>query len=160
MISHKKKLSLRAACAVMCMLAAGAAHAQTYKLNLPMDDDPDTVLQTIAVLAKETRVTLLLKNTSDDDVGVCVHPAGAADAFTLRALDTGDVLQQTAFSGVSDCSVRRDTVRPGKQKTLRLTFPRLPKGATRLQLGENDCQPNADSDVQNWCFRDIELTAP
>ena len=45
MISHKKKLSLRAACAAMCLAAAGAAHAQTYKLNLPMDDDPDTVLQ-------------------------------------------------------------------------------------------------------------------
>ena len=73
MISYKKNLSLRAACAAMCLAAAGAAHAQTYKLNLPMDDDPDTVLQTIAVLAKETRITLLLKNTSDDDVGVCVH---------------------------------------------------------------------------------------
>jgi hypothetical protein len=156
MKSSKKIHWPHAACAVLLLAAAGAAQAQTYKLNLPLEDDPDTVLQTITVDAKATRVALLMTNTTDDDVEVCANQTGSPEAFTLRVLDTGDVLLQTAVSGVSDCKVRMDTVRPGKQ-TLRLSFPPLPKGATRLQLGEKDCEPNLDPQMENWCFRDIAL---
>ena len=157
--STQKDRWLRAVCAALFLAAAGTAQAQTYKLNLPLEDDPDTVLQTITVDAKATRVTLLMKNTTDDDIEVCANQSGSPEAFSLKVLDTGEVLQQTAVSGASDCKVKMDTVRPGKQKTLRLSFPPLPKGATRLQLGEKDCQRNLDPQLENWCFREIVLTA-
>ena len=91
------------------------------------------------------------------DYEVCVHQPGSPDAFTLKVLDTGESLQQISSSGVSNCEVKRDIVRTGKRKTFQLTFPPLPAGATRLQLGERDCQPNPDSELQNWCFKDIAL---
>ncbi len=157
MKTSKQNRWLHAACATLLLAAMGTAQAQTYKLNLPQEDDPDTVLQSITVSPKQTRVTLLLKNSEPGDYEVCVHQPGSPDAFTLKVLDTGESLQQISSSGVSNCEVKRDIVRTGKRKTFQLTFPPLPAGATRLQLGERDCQPNPDSELQNWCFKDIAL---
>lgn len=149
--------ALRLSAAAATLLLAGAAHAQTYQLNMAHDEDPDTVLQSISVTPKATRATILLKNSTKDTVEACSNRTGSPDAFTLTVLDTGEVLQQTAVSGLTDCQVKMDTVRPGKRKTLQITFPPLPAGATHLELGENSCQPNANPEFGNWCFRDIAL---
>ncbi len=157
MRTSKRNRWLHAAYATLLLAAMGTAQAQTYKLNLPQEDDPDTVLQSITVSPTQTRVTLLLKNTEQGDYEACVHPPGSPDVFTLKVLETGEVLQQTSASGLSNCEVKRDIIRTGKRKTLQLTFPPLPAGATRLQLGERDCQPNPDPELLNWCFRNVVL---
>jgi hypothetical protein len=144
-------------CAALTLIAAGASQAQTFELNLPDENDPDTVLQTITLNAKETRVTLLLKNTTSEDTEVCAYPTGSPEAFTLKVLDTGKTFPLTAVSGAKDCKAGWDTLRPGKSKTLKLSFPPLPAGATRLQLGERDCKPNPDPDEESWCFRNVVL---
>ena len=157
MKSFAQGAGLRALCVAVTLAAAGAAHAQTYQINQTYDGDDDVVLQSIALSAKQTRVTILLKNSTTEPVEVCANRSGSPDAFSLKVLDTGEVLQQTAVSGLSDCKERMDSVRPRKRKTLVLTFPPLPAGATRLQLGERGCAPNPDADMENWCFDDITL---
>ncbi|MBP7452159.1 MAG: hypothetical protein KA914_05110, partial [Ottowia sp.] len=84
MKTSKQNRWLHAACATLLLAAMGTAQAQTYKLNLPQEDDPDTVLQSITVSLKQTRVTLLLKNSEPGDYEVCVHQPGSPDAFTLK----------------------------------------------------------------------------
>ena len=158
MRAHNPNRWLRAVGATLLLAALGTAQAQMYKLNLPAEDDPDTVLQSITVSPQQTRVTVLLKNTDPgENYEVCVHPSGSPDVFTLKVLDTGEALPLTSSSGLSKCNVKRDVIRPGKRKTLQLTFPPLPAGTNHLQLGERDCQPHPDSDLINWCFKHIAL---
>lgn len=141
-------------------VACGAhAQSQTYKLQLPLESDPDVVLQDIVVDAKQTRVTLLVKNTSDDAIEACAQPTGSADAFTLKDLGSGAVLQQQSIGGLTFCNVKMDVVKPGRTKLVKITFPPLPARATRLQLGEANCQPKPDSDMEFWCFKNIVLPA-
>ena len=145
--------------AFAAVAAACAAHAQTYKLHLPLETDPDVVLQDIVVDAKQTRVTLLVKNSTREPFEACAQPTGSADAFTLKDLATGNVLQQQSISGLLLCGGKMDVVQPGRNKFLKITFPALPAGATRLQLGEANCQPKPDSDMDYWCFKNIVLPA-
>lgn len=158
---HCLPASLRPLIAVSALvIACGAqAQSQTFKLQLPLESDPDVVLQDIVVDAKQTRVTVLVKNTTDESFEACAQPTGSADAFTLKDLGTGTVLQQQSIGGLTYCNVKMDVVKPGRNKLVKITFPPLPAGATRLQLGEANCQPKPDSDMDYWCFKNIVLPA-
>lgn len=145
--------------ALPIVAAACSAHAQSFKLQLPLESDPDVVLQEIALEPKQTRVTLAIKNSMNDAFEACAQPTGSADAFTLKDLGSGTVLQQQSISGLSLCTAKMDVVKPGRTKFLKITFPPLPAGATRLQLGEANCQPKPDSDLDYWCFENIVLPA-
>ena len=46
MKTSKQNRWLHAACATLLLAAMGTAQAQTYKLNLPQEDDPDTASAT------------------------------------------------------------------------------------------------------------------
>jgi hypothetical protein len=145
--------------ALPILAVACGAHAQSFKLQLPLESDPDVVLQEIVLDAKQTRVTLAVKNTTNESFEACAQPNGSADAFTLKDLGSGTVLQQQSISGLSLCDVKMDVVTPGRTKFLKITFPPLPAGAKRLQLGEANCQPRPDSDLDYWCFKNIALPA-
>jgi hypothetical protein len=145
--------------ALPIVTAACSAHAQSFKLQLPLESDPDVVLQEIVLDAKQTRVTLAVKNSTSDSFEACAQPTGSADAFTLKDLAGGTVLPQQSITGLSLCNVKMDVVKPGRTKFLKITFPPLPAGATRLQLGEANCQPKPDSDLEFWCFKNIVLPA-
>mgnify|MGYP006973039174 FL=1 len=136
---------------------ACSAHAQSFQL--PLESDPDVVLQEVVVDAKQTRVTLLVKNSTNEAFEACAQPTGSPDAFTLKDLGSGAVLQQQSIGGLTLCNVKMDVVKPGRSKFLKITFPPLPAGATRLQLGEASCQPRPDSDMEFWCFKNIVLPA-
>jgi len=151
--------SVRLLVALASLAAACAAHAQSFQLQMPLESDPDVVLQDIVLDAKQTRVTVLVKNTTDEAFEACAQPTGSPDAFTLKDLGSGAVLQQQAVSGLTLCNVKMDVVKPGRTKTLKITFPPLPAGAKRLQLGEANCQPKPDSDMEFWCFKNIVLPA-
>jgi len=151
--------SARLFVALASLVAACGAHAQSFKLQMPLESDPDVVLQDIVLEGKQTRVTVLVKNTTDEAFEACAQPTGSPDAFTLKDLGSGAVLQQQSVSGLTPCNVKMDVVKPGRTKTLKLTFPPLPAGATRLQLGEANCQPKPDSDLEFWCFKNIVLPA-
>ena len=127
--------------------------------SYPWESDPDVVLQEIVVDAKQTRVTVLVKNSTSDAFEACAQPTGSPDAFTLKDLGSGTVLQQQSISGLPLCSAKMDIIKPGRTKFLKITFPPLPAGATRLQLGEANCQPKPDSDLEFWCFKNIVLPA-
>lgn len=151
--------SLRFFTALSALAVACGAHAQSFKLQQPLESDADVVLQEIVLDAKQTRVTLLVKNTTGETFEACAQPTGSPDAFTLKDLTSGAVLQQQSISGLTLCNVKMDTVKPGRTKFLKITFPPLPAGATRLQLGEASCQPKPDSDMDYWCFKNIVLPA-
>ena len=153
--------SFRHCVALSALAVACGAHAQSqiYKLQLPLESDSDVVLQDIVVDAKQTRVTLVVKNTTDESFEACAQPTGSPDAFTLKDLGTGTVLPQLSIGGLSFCNVKMDVVKPGRNKLVKITFPPLPAGATRLQLGEANCQPKPDSDMDYWCFKNIVLPA-
>jgi hypothetical protein len=150
---------LRFFAALSLLAVACGAHAQSFKLQLPLESDPDVVLQEVVVDAKQTRVTLLVKNSTNEAFEACAQPTGSPDAFTLKDLGSGTVLQQQSISGLTLCNVKMDVVKPGRSKFLKITFPPLPAAATRLQLGEASCQPRPDSDMEFWCFKNIVLPA-
>lgn len=151
--------ALRLFTALSALAVACAAHAQSFKLQQPLETDADVVLQEIVLDAQQTRVTLLLKNSTDESFEACAQPTGSTEAFTLRDLDSGTVLPQRTISGLTLCGGKMDTVKPGRTKLLKITFPPLPAGAKRLQLGEASCQPRPDSDLDYWCFKNITLPA-
>ena len=155
----RRTTSLRFFAALSVLAAACSAHAQNFKLQLPLESDPDVVLQEIVLDAKQTRVTVAVKNSTNEPFEACAQPTGSADAFTLKDLAGGSVLQQQSISGLSLCNVKMDVVKPGRTKFLKITFPPLPAGATRLQLGEANCQPKPDSDMEFWCFKNVVLPA-
>lgn len=155
----RRTSSLRLFTALSALAVACGAHAQSFKLQQPLESDNDVVLQEIVLDAKQTRVTLLVKNSTDGAFEACAQPTGSADAFTLTDLDTGTVLPQRSISGLTLCNVKMETVKPGRTKFLKITFPPLPAGARRLQLGEANCQPKPDSDLDFWCFKNIALPA-
>jgi hypothetical protein len=145
--------------ALSALAVACGAHAQSFKLQLPLESDPDVVLQDIVLDARQTHVTLLVKNTTGEAFEACAQPTGSADAFTLKDLGSGAVLQQQAISGLTLCNAKMDMVKPGRTRILKITFPPLPAGASRLQLGEASCQPRPDSGMDYWCFKNIVLPA-
>lgn len=155
----RRTSTLRFFTALSALAVACGAHAQSFKLQQPLESDNDVVLQEIVLDAKQTRVTLLVKNSTDGAFEACAQPTGSADAFTLTDLDTGTVLPQRSISGLTLCNVKMETVKPGRTKFLKITFPPLPAGAKRLQLGEANCQPKPDSDLDFWCFKNIALPA-
>lgn len=156
LLSSLRHLSVVSALAVAC---GAHAQSQAYKLQLPLESDPDVMLQEIVLDAKQTRVTLLLKNSTGEAAEACAQPTGSPDAFTLKDLGTGTVLQQQSISGLAFCNVKMDVLKPGGTKFVKITFPSLPARATRLQLGEANCQPKPDSDLDYWCFKNIVLPA-
>lgn len=155
----RRTSSLRFLTALSALAVACSAHAQSFKLQQPLESDEDVVLQEIVLDTNQTRVTLLVKNTTDAPIEACAQPTGSPDAFTLKDLDSGVVLPQRSINGLALCNVKMDTVKSGRTKTLKITFPPLPAGAKRLQLGEASCQPKPDSDMEYWCFKNIALPA-
>lgn len=151
--------TLRLLTVLSALAVASAAQAQSFKLQQPLETDEDVVLQEIVLDAQQTRVTLLLKNTTGESFEACAQPTGSTEAFTLKDLDSGTVLPQRTISGLALCGGKMDTIKPGRTKFLKITFPPLPAGAKRLQLGEASCQPRPDSDLEYWCFKNIALPA-
>ncbi len=154
----KKVCAALAVLAVSTLGAAGCAHAQSYKLNQPIPEDRDTILQEIAVAADRTTATILLRNTSKDTIEACAHATARAESFSIKDLDTGKVWKQLGTTGLRACDDGMDTIKPGARKTLKIQFPGLPATARRLQLGENNCQQKPDDDMDYWCFSEIVLT--
>lgn len=146
-----------AALAVLVASTAGVAHAQSYRLNQPLADDPDTILQEIAVTPERTTATIVLRNTSKDTIEACAHATARPESFSIKDLDTGKVWKQLGSSGLKACDEGMDTIRPGNRKILKVQFPGLPATARRLQLGENNCQPKPEDDMEYWCFAEVVL---
>lgn len=148
-----------AALAVLVVSTAGTvAHAQSYRLNQPLADDPDTILQEVAITPERTTVTIVLRNSSKrDTIEACAHPSHKPEAFMLKDLDSGKVWKQESSTGLASCENGMDEIRPGKRKTLKVQFPSLPATARRLQIGENNCQQKPDDDMDYWCFSEVVL---
>lgn len=148
-----------AALAVLVVSTAGTiAHAQSYRLNQPLADDPDTILQEVAITPERTTVTIVLRNSSKrDTIEACAHPSHKPEAFMLKDLDSGKVWKQEGSTGLVSCENGMDEIRPGKRKTLKVQFPSLPATARRLQIGENNCQQKPDDDMDYWCFSEVVL---
>lgn len=146
-----------AAITVIAVGAAASAQAQTYRFHQPASKDRDTVLQEITVGPRRTQVTLVLSNSSEETATVCAHGNDDPGAFSLKDLDTGQVWRQRGSTGLKPCTDGAGTLRPGGRRTLRIEFAALPSTARRLQLGENNCEPNPKGDMNYWCFNDIEL---
>lgn len=155
-----KILAASAVLAVITLGAAGSAHAQSYKLNMPLPEDSDTVLRDITVTPKSTTVTIVLGNTTDEIGEACIHPNHRPEAFTLKDLDSGLVLKQLGVTGIRSCARGMDTIRPGKRKTVKVQFETLPATARRLQVGENNCKQKEDDDMHYYCFAEVVLKAP
>ena len=151
-------------CAALAVLvvstlgAAGSAHAQSYRLNQALPDDPDTILQEIAVTPERTTVTLLLRNTTKETLEACAHATARPESFTLKDLDSGKVLKQESSTGLKACDAGMDKIKPGGRKTFKVQFASLPATARRLQIGENNCRQKEDDDMQYWCFSEVVLT--
>lgn len=154
---RRSSSTLRFLTAIWALAVASTAHAQSFKLQQPLETDADVVLQEIVLDAQQTRVTLLLKNSTGESFEACAQPTGSTEAFTLKDLDSGTVLPQRTIGGLSLCGGKMDIIKPGRTKFLKITFPPLPAGAKRLQLGEASCQPRPDSDLDYWCFKNIAL---
>ncbi|WP_428001046.1 hypothetical protein [Acidovorax sp.] len=155
-----KILAASAVLAVITLGAAGSAHAQSYKLNMPLPEDSDTVLRDITVTPKSTTVTIVLGNTTDEIGEACIHPNHRPEAFTLKDLDSGLVLKQLGVTGIRSCARGMDTIRPGKRKIVKVQFETLPATARRLQVGENNCKQKEDDDMHYYCFAEVVLKAP
>ncbi|CAN7274652.1 hypothetical protein LJR118_001322 [Acidovorax sp. LjRoot118] len=137
---------------------AGTAHAQSYKLNQALPEDRDTILQEITIAADRVTATILLRNTSKETIEACAHASARPESFSIKDLDTGKVVKQLGSTGLKACDQGMDTIKPGARKTLKIEFPGLPATARRLQLGENNCQPKPDDDMDYWCFAEVVLT--
>ena len=148
-----------AALAVLVVSTAGTiAHAQSYRLNQPLADDPDTILQEVAITPERTTVTIVLRNSSKrDTIEACAHPSHKPEAFMLKDLDSGKVWKQEGSTGLVSCENGMDEIRPGKRKTLKVQVPSLPVTARRLQIGENNCQQKPDDGMDYWCFSEVVL---
>lgn len=155
-----KILAASAVLAVITLGAAGSAHAQSYKLNMPLPEDSDTVLRDITVTPKSTTVTIVLGNTTDEIGEACIHPNHRPEAFTIKDLDSGLVLKQLGVTGIRSCARGMDTIRPGKRKIVKVQFETLPATARRLQVGENNCKQKEDDDMHYYCFAEVVLKAP
>ena len=155
-----KILAASAVLAAITLGAAGSAHAQSYKLNMPLPEDSDTVLRDITVTPKSTTVTIVLGNTTDEIGEACIHPNHRPEAFTIKDLDSGLVLRQRGVTGIRSCARGMDTIRPGKRKTVKVQFEALPATARRLQVGENNCKQKEDDDMHYYCFAEVVLKSP
>ena len=92
---------------------ACSAHAQSFKLQLPLESDPDVVLQEVVVDAKQTRVTLLVKNSTNEAFEACAQPTGSPDAFTLKDLGSGANMWEAIRTGcVSAARLQQTTLLP------------------------------------------------
>jgi len=155
-----KILAASAVLAAITLGAAGSAHAQSYKLNMPLPEDSDTVLRDITVTPKGTTVTIVVGNTTDEIGEACIHPNHRPEAFTIQDLDSGLVLRQRGVTGIRSCARGMDTIRPGKRKIVKVQFETLPATARRLQVGENNCKQKEDDDMHYYCFAEVVLKAP
>jgi hypothetical protein len=136
---------------------AFAAQAQAYQLDLPLKNDSDVVLKEIVRTPQHTKITILLTNTGEEEYGVCSHGPGAPDAFVLRDLDGGAVFKLQSTNGMRNCTKGMDTVKPMQGKIVKMVFPAFPAETRHLQLGERDCQPKPESEMEYWCFNNITL---
>lgn len=155
-----KILAASAVLAAITLGAAGSAHAQSYKLNMPLPEDSDTVLRDITVTPRGTTVTIVVGNTTDEIGEACIHPNHRPEAFTIKDLDSGLVLKQLGVTGIRSCARGMDTIRPGKRKIVKVQFEALPATARRLQVGENNCKQKEDDDMHYYCFAEVVLKAP
>lgn len=145
--------------AALIAMTVGSVHAQTFVLNLPLPNDPDVVLQSIAMQPDETRIMVLLRNSTQDTFEACAHATGTPDAFALTDLDTGQLYPQKAVKGLPDCKGAMEQLRPGDLRIFALTFAGLPANARQLRLGENNCRPKPGSAMNYWCFDNVKLPA-
>lgn len=155
-----KILAASAVLAALTLGAVGTAHAQSYKLNMPLPEDNDTVLRDITVTPKGTTVTIVVGNTSDEIGEACVHPNHRPEAFTIKDLDSGLVLKQLSATGIKSCAKGMETIRPGKRKIVKVQFEALPATARRLQVAENNCKQKEDDDMVYYCFAEVVLKSP
>lgn len=155
---YTKVCAALAILAAITLGAAGTAHAQSYRLNQPLPEDRDTILQEINVAADLTTATIVLRNTSKETIEACAHATTRTESFSIKDLDTGKVWKQLGTTGLKACDEGMDTIKPGNRKTLKVQFPGLPATARRLQLGENNCQPKPNDDMDYWCFAEVVLT--
>ena len=155
-----KFLAASAVLAAFTLGAAGSAQAQTYKLNMPLPEDSDTVLRDITVTPQGTTATIVVGNTSDGISEACAQPNHRPEAFTLKDLDSGAVLKQLSITGLKSCERGMEKIRPGKRKILKVQFETLPVTARRLQLGENHCKQKEDDDMIYYCFAEVVLKSP
>lgn len=155
-----KILAASAVLAAFTLGAAGSAHAQSYKLNLPQPEDNDNVLREITVTPKGTTVIVVVGNTSDEVGGGCVFPNHRPEAFTLKDLDSGQVFKQRSVSGLRSCERGMETIRPGKRKIVKVQFEPLPASVRRVQVGENDCKQKESDDMTYYCFAEVVLKSP
>ncbi len=155
-----KLLAASAVLAAFTLGAAGSAHAQSYKLNMPLPEDSDTVLRDITITPKGTTVTIVVGNTSDENSEACTQPNHRPEAFTLKDLDSGRVFKQLSVTGLKSCERGMDTIRPGKRKIVKVQFETLPATVRRLQVGENNCKQKENDDMIYYCFAEVALTSP
>ncbi|KRC17554.1 hypothetical protein [Acidovorax sp. Root217] len=155
-----KILAASAVLAAITLGAAGSAHAQSYKLIMPLPEDSDTVLRDITITPKGTTVTIVVGNTTDEIGEACIHPNHRPEAFTIKDLDSGRVLRQRGVTGIRSCARGMDTIRPGKRKIVKVQFEALPATARRLQVGENNCKQKEDDDMHYYCFAEVVLKSP
>ena len=109
---------------------------------------PHLVILYTGQLDAEVNMTSLCRQM-DDDIGLQRCGQAGQSAFVLQhalVFHEGDIAIGGTFAGA-------------RNKLVKITFPPLPAGATRLQLGEANCQPKPDSDMDYWCFKNIVLPA-